>query len=165
MPISNELKEVYVNANVNIALVETVELVHPSFTQNWYLCKSNLSFEGQIEDTSLVTYQPYGFDFKLPDETTKGQSNAQFIVDATTNEALNDFLNFIDNPTTPIKLNYRRYLSNSTEIQQSVLGIELLEIELNYNRIQGAASRPDIVNRKFPLKRYDATEYKGLNYV
>ena len=165
MAINDELKEVYLNANVNKRLVRTVTLTHPSFSKVWYLVQSNTPFDGKLENGTLVTYQPHGFNIKLPDETTKGQSNTQFVIDATEKTTLDDYWAFMNDPTIPIKLDWREYFTTSPEIQTSILNIKLMDIEFNYNQIQGAGSRPDIVNRAFLFRRYDQTILKGLKYV
>ena len=165
MAITDELKKVYIDANVNIRLVRTITLTHPNFSQVWYLAQYEKDFTGKIEDTSLQTFQPHGFQLKLPDATTKGQSNAQFIIDATDELVLTDLWVYKADPTIPITLSWREYFSNSTEIQNSILDIKLMDVEFNYNQIQGAGSRPDIVNRPFPNRRYDTTVLKGLKYV
>lgn len=168
MAISDELKKIYLDANIDVTLIRTIEIVHPSFSQNWYLAQINdtvTDFQGKLENGSLVTYEGFGFQLTLPDSTTKGQSNAQFIIDATDEIVLSDLWAYKANPTTPIVLNWREYLSNSTEIQNSLLNIKLMDVEFNYNQISGAGSRPDIVNRPFPFRRYDSTVFKGLNYL
>lgn len=167
MAINDELKKIYLDANVNISLIRTIELSHPSFSQNWYLAMFNdtSSFKGKIEDGSLVTYQGYGFELTLPDATTKGQSNAQFVIDATDVIVLKDLWAYKANPTEPIILNWREYLNNSPEIQNSLMNIKLMDVEFNYNQIQGSGSRPDIINRGFPHRRYDETILKGLKYL
>ena len=163
--ISDELKKIYIDANINNELIRTIAISHPSFSQVWYLAQHDMDFDGKIEDTTLHTYQPYGFQLKLPDNTTKGQSNAQFVIDATDATVLADLWAYKADPTIPITLDWREYFSNSTEIQNSILGIKLMNVEFNYNKIQGAGSRPDIVNRPFPNRRYDSTVLKGLKYV
>lgn len=169
--ISDELKRIYLDANVDIQLIRTIQLSHSSFSKEWYLVQMNdtTSFKGKLEDDSLVTYEAGAFDIKLPDATTKGQSNAQFVIDATSEEVISELWNFksylMNGGTEPIVLSWREYLSNSTDIQNSLLNIKLMDIEFNYNQIQGAGSRPDIVNRPFPFDRYDATKFKGLNYL
>lgn len=165
MPINDDLKKIYLDANVNVQLIRTISISHPSFSQTWYLAQHNVDFLGKIEDASIKTFLPWGFQLKLPDESTKGQSNAQFIIDATDSQILEELWAFIDNPTEPINLDWREYFSNSNEIQNSILGIKLMDIEFDYNSIKGAGSRPDIVNRPFPNRRYDATVFKGLKYV
>ena len=165
MAINDDLTKIYLDANLNVQLVRTIELSHPSFSQTWYLAQHDKDFLGKHEDTSVKTFQPWGFDLKLPDATTKGQSNAQFVIDATDSLILSELWAFIADPTEPIVLNWREYLSNSNEIQNSILDIKLMDIEFDYNSIKGAGSRPDIVNRPFPARRYDATVLKGLKYV
>ena len=167
MAINDELKKIYLDANVNVTLIRTIELIHPSFSQNWYLAMINdsTSFQGKLENDSLVTYEGFGFSLVLPDATTKGQSNAQFVIDATDEIVLQDLWAYKANPSEPIVLNWREYISNSTEIQNSLLNIKLMDVEFQYNKIQGVGSRPDIVNRPFPYRRYDATILKGLKYI
>lgn len=165
MDLTDDLKGIYANANVNNQLIRTIEISHPSFSQVWYLAQHNKEFQGKIEDTSLKDFQPWGFTLKLPDSTTQGQSNAKFIIDATDSTVLADLWAFKEDPTEPIVLNWREYFSDSPEIQNSLLNIKLMNIEFNYNKIQGNGSRPDIVNRKFPFRRYDTTVFIGLRNV
>ena len=165
-----KLAKIYQDAQYDIKLTRTIEVSHPSFSQVWYLAQSNQEIIGKIENDSLVTYQPWGFELKLPDASSKGQSNAQFVIDASDFTILQEIWAFknalnTDPSTPPIVLNWREYISGSEEIQSSILDIKLMDVEFNYNQIQGAGSRPDIINRPFPDARYDLTRYKGLKYV
>lgn len=163
--MNDELKKIYLDANVNVQLIRTIELYHPSFSQTWYLAQYHTTFTGKLENDSLQEFMPWGFELKLPDVTSKGQSNAQFVIDATDTTIWKELLAYMEDPTIPVILNWREYLSNSTDIQTSILNIKLMDIEFNYNSIRGAGSRPDIVNRPFPNRRYDQTVFKGLKYV
>lgn len=164
MALTQELIELYNNNKYNINRIETLELINPYFSQTWYIVKSKESFVGKLENGTTVTYIPSYFEFVLPENTAKGQQNASFNIDATDEIVLNDFFNFIDNSDEPIILNYREYLSNSQEIQSSLLNIKLLDVKLDYNLVSGTASRPDINNMPFPYDRYD-DRFKGLKYV
>ena len=159
------IEEVFLNANSNIRIIDTVTITHSEMTTR-YLSNQEKPFEGKLENGSLQIFEPYGFSIKLPDESIKGQSNAQFVVDATEKAAIDDYQAFLDSDSTePIMLDYRMYITGSTEIQKSILNMKLMDTQLDYNKISGAGSRPDIVNRMANNRRYDATVLKGLNYV
>ncbi len=165
MAINDELKKIYLDANDSVLLIRTIELSHPSFSKTWYLCQDSGEFTAQLEDTTPVTYIPWGFDFKLPEATTKGQTNAQFVIDATDSTILDELWAYKANPTIPIVLKWREYFSNNVVPQIEAIEVKLMNIEFSYNQIKGAGSKPDIVNRPFPNRRYDQTILKGLKYV
>lgn len=164
--MTEELKEVYLDANVNLQLIRTVELQHPEFSQIWYLVQSNDEFIAFLDDgITEVTYIPWAFEVLLPTQNSKGQNNAQFAIDATDSVVLQDLWKYKANPNKPIILKWREYLSNSPYVQVST-EVKLMDVEfVGGNKIQGAGSKPDIVNRGFPYDRYDAQIYKGLLYV
>lgn len=164
--MTEELKRLYLDANVNIQLVRTIELQHPSFSKTWYLVQSNKKFTAFLEDeTTEVTYIPWGFDVQLPRQSSKGQDNAQFVIDVTDSEVLNELFAYKNDPRTPIILKWREYISTSKYVQAGPVEVKLMDIQFDYNSISGAGSKPDIVNRGFPYARYDGQIYKGLLYV
>lgn len=170
MAISDELKAIYQDAQYDLRLIRTIEISHPSFSDTFYLAENNVDIIGKLENGTEQTFIAHGFTYQLPNVTTKGQSNAKFTIDVTDQQILREFWNFMDNLLTnpnivPIKLNWREYLSNSTEIQNSILDMELNDIQFIYNKIEATGSMPDIVNRKFPFNRFDELRYEGLKYV
>jgi len=163
--MTDELKKVYLDAQVDIILIDTIELYHPNFSKTWYLCKYHEEFEAELEDTTPVTFVPWGFDVVLPESSSTGQANTQFVIDVTDLEALEELRRYKDDPSTPIIMRWRQYFSTSVEPQVEAIEVKLMDIQFNYNKVSGAGSKPDIINRRFPYGRYDAQRLIGLRFI
>lgn len=163
--MNDELKKVYLDADVDIILIETLEMSHPSFSQIWYLCKYNKDFEAQLEDTTPVTFIPWGFEITLAETSSKGQTNTKFVIDVTDKIAFEELLAFKQDPAIPITLKYRQYFNNDPLPQVEAIEILLMDVQFNYNKISGVGSRADIVNKHFPRARYDIHIMRGLKYI
>ena len=103
MPIATTLKEVYLNANTSVRLIRTIQLSHPEFSQDFYLCQHDKPYTGKLENDSLVEFTPHGFAIELPTSSTKGQQNARFTIDATDEQILTELWEYKKNPKNPVE--------------------------------------------------------------
>jgi len=163
MALSNELKKIY-SANPTAEMAyDTIEISHSLFTQTYYLVKDNDSHNWKLEDDSIVTFEGFAFDIRLP-EVGSPQQDLAFVFDNVGREGTRELELAAENIDEPIKLIYRAYIDGFDTPQTSPLSLVLTNIVTDDVTITAVATRADLYKRTIPTgnKAYFDQRFLGL---
>lgn len=163
--LSEALKEAYASAPSNDAIIETLQISHPSLPGgDIYLAKNNDDIDLALEDSSVVTFEGAGFQIALPAKADTGLSQLSIKID-NIDQRVSDFINSAKNFTTPVEVTYRVYLSSDpTTVQNDPpLILYLSDVKITLFDVTGTANFADLVNKKFPSEIYKRSRFPSLN--
>ena len=166
MPISDELKRIYVTAPVDEYYIETLELSHPLFSDGGvrYISNQRDGWTGDLETGGTVFFQYVPFS-AIPPSGAENANLALTVVIDNTSKGLMDELELLSTqPTTPISLVYRVYLKSDPATVQNVppLKLDILSVTATNNTISFVASMANLRGRPFPKVLYTTALYPGL---
>lgn len=169
--LSDALKEAYASAPTDTIIVNTLELRHPAFTEPLRVVADFVPITAKLEDTApinageLVTFQPYSFEFTLPEVVDNGVPELVIRIDNVSREIIEN-IELAVPQTDKLEVTYRAFLSTDMATHgphnDPPLHLTIVSIEANSLSIEARASIVDFVNKKFPNQEYDDTRFPGL---
>lgn len=169
--LSDALKEAYASAPTDVAIVDTLELRHPAFSAPIRVVADYVPINAKLEATAplnageVVTFQPYPFNFALPEVIDSGIPELMITIDNVSRE-INSNIELAVTALDKLEVTYRAYLSDDLITHgphnDPPLNLTIVSIEANALSIEARASIVDFVNRKFPSNTYDETRFPGL---
>lgn len=160
------IKEAFATAQSNVAIIDTIEVYHPSLLpeQTLYLVKDIVNREMTLENDEVKTFVACGFAINLPEKSSEGLQDLLITID-NTDRAASDFIQAaLEMPNEPIQIIYRPYLSNDFSAPQldPPLVLYLSEVSINRFDVSGRASFADVINKQFLTERYTADRFPAL---
>lgn len=152
------------------AILETLELYHPEWPEAIRIVRDKQDLPATLEDDAprnageTVVFRALPVNVIWPDESDEQKaSSAKLSIDGVSSyvaQYLDASLETLD----PIQVILREYASDdlSGPCRTPPLILQLQNISLNETTITAEAVFTDPVNRPFPAKDYQATEYPGL---
>ena len=163
MALSEELKKIYSSNPVDVRAYDTVEMSHSLFKKTFYMVKDNVSHDWKLEDDTLVTFEAFGFDIRLPDVGSP-QQDLRFIFDSVSGVAVKELERAAENIEEPIQLIYRAYVDGYDTPQTTAMHLVLTNIVADAHAISAVATRSDLYNRTIPngSKVFYDSRFTGL---
>lgn len=155
----------YASAPHNEVPVSTLDIRHSSF-EPILTCSG---FENQTVITEMgntLLMLASGLDVSLPARNSTGQQNLTFAIENVTGEAQNAINSVIDSDSLePMRMVYRLYLASQLNVPKLVLPMIIVSAEFQGLTTQVTGSYMDIINRKWPRRRYTAGFAPGIRYI
>lgn len=157
------IREAYAVAPSNVAILETLEISHPSIGGTIYLVKNREDLTLTLEDDSEHLFEGVGFRMTLPASGDNGIQSLTLAID-NVDRRVSDFLNTAKDYQTPVTVKYRPYLSNdyTTPQIETPLVLYLTDISVTVMEITGKASFADLLNKKFPTELYTRARFPSI---
>jgi hypothetical protein len=162
--LSEALKEAYTLAPSNVAVIDTLQISHPSLPGgDIFICCNTEAITCLLETEAEATFQPCAFSIQRPQSGDQGLSNLPIAID-NIDQVFTDFINQVKNSSDPVSVTYRPYLSNNLLVPQMVPPIILFltDITVTETQVQGNCTFMDIINKPFPTQNYTRTRFPGL---
>lgn len=161
--LEQALKEAYASAPSNIAVLETLEIHHPSVGDVVRLVRNREDITALLETEEEVTFEAAAFALSLPAAGENGLQEITVKID-NVDRRVSDFLLTAKDYDTPVRLIYRPYLSNDLSQPQMNPPLELYLTDVNVTvfEVTGKATFADIINKKFPSDYYTRDRFPSL---
>jgi hypothetical protein len=163
------IKEAYASAPASEVIYHTLELRHPSFTQPLRVVRdirpitARLEASAPINPLAWVEFQPYAFDFSLPEVSTTGLPEITITIDNVSTEIV-AYMDAAANSADMIEVTYRPYLASDLSAPQMdpPLTLTIREASADVFRITARAAYVDLSSRSFPRELYTSERFPGL---
>lgn len=173
--LSQALEEAYASNPSDVIVLNTLELIHPSFIDDVgnqtaiRVVRDNVNLKAFLEqDASLeggkeVEFMALAFDLEFPPVNTTPVPEITLTLDNVGKEIIK-YLDLASTSSEMIKMIYRPYLSCdlSTPQMNPPLMLVLSDINANVLRITAKARMMDIGNKSFPSENYTPKRFAGL---
>lgn len=167
--LSQAIREAYATAPGAEVVYHTMELRHPSFTQplrvvrDWNPLTARLEASAPIDPLTYVEFQPYAFDFTLPEVSSAGLPEIVITIDNVSSEIV-AYLDAAANSADLIQITYRPFLASdlSAPAMDPPLTLVMREASVDVFRITARASYIDLGNLSFPNQFYSSERFPGL---
>ena len=158
------IKEAFATARSDVAILDTIEIGHPSLPTPLFLIRD---FEDRVcglEGGGTQLFTAAGFSIEMPSKDEKGFQDLSIAVD-NTNRIASDFLkSTLDYPNESVTVKYRPYLSNdlSTPQMDPPLVLYLSNARITAEGVVATATFADIINKTFPNQLYTKERFPAL---
>lgn len=161
--LSEALQDAYASASEQVTL-ETIQLSHPALDDSIYMVQDMVEHEMTLEDGTVCTFEPVGFQFKLPKAGENGRQDLSISLD-NTDLRISDFLQRAKSSREPCTLTYRPYLwPNMSEPQMNPpLKLTLKSVRVKGGTVTGKATFADVLNQPFINELYTRERFPGLS--
>lgn len=163
------IREAYASAPASEIVYHTLELRHPGFTQPLRVVRdvspltARLEASAPADPLAWVEFQPFAFDFSLPEVATGGLPEITITIDNVSAEIIS-YLDAAANSADLIEVTYRPYLASDLSAPQMdpPLTLTIREASADVFRITARAAYVDLSNRTFPRELYTSERFPGL---
>ncbi len=163
MALSDELKRIYSSNPTAERYYDTIEISHSQFSKTYYMVQDTESHDWKLENSSVVTFEAFGFSIRLPEVGSSSQ-NITFVFDNVGRVGMPELERAATKINEPIKLVYRAYIDGHDTPQTSPISLSLTNIVADNFTISAVATRSDLYKRKIPTgnKAYFDNRFYGL---
>jgi hypothetical protein len=167
--LSEAIREAYASAPGRV-IYHTLELRHASLTEPIRLVLGNDNIEARLEASApanpgeLVTFIRYYFRFTKPDVSPDGVPTLQVEIE-NVDRIITASLIEVARSETPLKATYREFLDSGLNIgpeNDPPTHMDIFDANATLLSVTATAGFPNLMNRKFPTKDYDAQTWPGL---
>lgn len=169
MPLSDELKAIYVHTETAQTMIETVTLSHSRFARTYYLTNDFKAWrfwdKPQASAGSAIRdFDPLPFIVSLPKQDGEGVNEMQINFANADLRLMEEIEAAISLPGEPIKCLYQVYRDiDEDEPQYShAVTMDLTDIQATLDGIACTATRFNVLGRTFPRVRYNLTDFPAL---
>lgn len=168
--LSAALREAYATVPVGQVVYDTVELWHSAFSEPIRVVADLVPLDARLEAGAprnageVVTFTGYAFRLVQPELTAEAVPQARLEIDNTGIELMTE-IDRAAATTEKITLIARRFLSDRLDIGPETdppPEMVLNGISATWAAVGATAGFPDLVNRRFPRRRYDLRRFPGL---
>lgn len=169
--LSDALKEAYARAPTDTVIINTLELRHPAFSEPLRVVADFVAINALLEDTApidadeVVTFQPYQFEFQLPEVIDNGIPELVITIENVSREIIRN-IELAVPETDKLEVTYRAYLNSDLTTHgphnNPPLHLTITSIQATSSTIEARASIVDFVNKKFPNQEYTDVRFPGL---
>lgn len=168
--LSEAIKEAYASAPSDVVIINTLELRHPAFDQPIRVALAYEPVTARLETSApvnagqLVEFQPFTFDFTLPEVTDTGVPDLSIRIDNVSREIMQNIELAVPEPNR-LEVTYRAFMSNdlsSGPHNDPPLHLNINYIEADAFSVTARASIVDFANKKFPGENYTDVNFPGL---
>lgn len=167
--LSDAIREAYASAPGRV-IYHTLELRHASLAVPIRLVLGNDNIDARLEASApvnpgeLVTFVRYYFRFTKPDVSPEGVPTLQIEIE-NVDRIITASLIKVAKSETPIKATYREFLDSGLTIgpeNDPPTHMDIFDANATLLSVTATAGFPNLMNRKFPTKDYDAQTWPGL---
>lgn len=179
------IQEAYASAPTSEVVLHTLELRHPSFTDDGGALTAvrvvldhgeehevagvvtfghylTLEDDAPVQAGQSVLFQACAFGVSLPEQREGSLPSLEIELDNVTREIM-EHLEGAVGQRAPVEVTYREWLSSDrTAPQFSLGGLTMKSVKSNALRVTGTAQFSDLINRTFPSRVYRPEEFRGL---
>jgi hypothetical protein len=162
--LQEAIKEAYATAASNVAVLETIEIAHPSLPSgSIFLVQNREDITFTLEDTSTQLFQAAGFSITPPSMGDTGLQELSLSID-NVDRQVSDFIDLVKESSDPVTVIYRPYLSNDPTTPQMVppLTLFLTDVTIDLFKVSAKATFFDIINKKAPSEIYTRFRFPSL---
>lgn len=162
---SEAIKEAFATAKSDVAILDTLEISHPSLTDGSLFLVRDFSAQTLgLETGTFQEFEPAGFQIELPARDNKGIQDLSIAID-NTDRRVSDFVKrTLEFPNESIEITYRPYLSNdlSTPQMDPPLVLYVSNVSIGVSNVTATATFADVLNKTFPSEIYTKTRFPAL---
>lgn len=175
MSYSDAIAEAYASAPVDQVILDTLELYHPSFTDEIgrptaiYVVLGYQNFTLRLDPGAIINPGDYveflgcSFEVTLPEFSEEGAPSMNLSIGNVSRE-ITRHLEQARQSIVPITVTYRPYLvSDPTQPQlDPPIVMELADVDVDVFTASGTCKLKDVNNTAFPKEKYTSTRFPGL---
>lgn len=161
--LSEAIKEAYANTTYDNVILDTLEVRVGLAGTPRYLVRASTPKSLQLETLSLVTFQPSGFRFTLPEVNEEGIAEINVAID-NIGDDIKDFMKEVSGSGEKVYLTHRAYIegvSTTPEIDPPYAFV-MTDIIMDEYELKGRATMRDMINKKFPSELYNRQRFPSL---
>ena len=162
---SAAIKEAFATAKSNIAIIDSIEVSHPSITSgSLYLVNDLEDLTLTLETGVPILFSATGFQIQMPAKTEQGFQDLTILID-NTDLQVSDFLKeTLAYPDEPVTIKYRPYMSNdlTTPQMNPPLVLYLSGARISAKTVSATATFADVINKTFPSELYTKENFPAL---
>ena len=167
--LKQAIKEAYAAAPDNVIIYHTLEFRHPSFTtpirvvRDYTDLTATLEASAPVDAGQAVTFVRFAFNLVKPEVSATGVPQCTIEIDNVSRDIVANIEASLSS-TSPISVTYREFISSDLSGPQNdpPITMSLLSVTADTFKVKAVAGFPDLVNRRFPTKEYDAETFSGL---
>lgn len=165
MPISDELKRIYVTAPNDDYYIETLSLYHVNLSGGVrYITNQAGGWSADLEDGERVFYEFLPFVVVPPDMAEQAALSMKVAIDNTSRSLMDELESLAESPTDAIILKYRVYLASDDTIVQNdpPLILDIQSVTASADSVSFNAGMTNLRSRPFPGILYSTELFPGL---
>lgn len=167
--LSQALKEAYASAPTDVVIHHTLELRHPAFTtpirvvRDYNDLTARLESSAPVDGGTAVTFVRFAFEFTRPEVNASGVPQITIEIDNVDRSIVANIEAAMATADL-VEATYREYLSTDLTAPQNdpPIHMTVMQITADIFKVKAVAGFPDLINRRFPTKEYDAETFPGL---
>lgn len=130
---------------------------------DFFIVQATESYDLTLEDDSVQTFEPVGFNFKLPGQNDQGIQELSIEID-NVDRRIGDFVRAAALSGVPTVVKFRPYLSTDLTTPQIDPPLEMVlsDIKMTETKVTARASFADLVNLSFLTKLYTRKSFPSL---
>lgn len=169
MTISSAMKIALASCPPGVAILQTVEMYHPTWGAPVRLVQDRQDIIAALEANApnnpgaSVLFTAFPFTLQYP-AIGEGRQELTIVIDNATRMMMSAIESLDLAGSIPIKVIYRPYLSNdlATPQMNPPLRLAVRGFLVNANTVRISCGYADFANLRFPRKRYNANEWPGI---
>jgi hypothetical protein len=165
MPISDDLKKIYVTAPVDDYYVECLTIHHQTMQfETAHITNQVGGFTGTLENGDVVAFRYLPFVVIPPRSAEDAALSLQVAIDNSSRELMESLETISQTPTSPVEMSYRVYLaSDPTTLQNNPpLDLDITAVTTTKSLVTFSAGMTNLRTRPFPSVLYTTTQFPGL---
>lgn len=167
--LAQAIREAYASAPANVVIYHTLELRHPAFSTPIRVVRDHADLTARLEAGApanpgeWVTFMAFAFDFTRPEVSPQGVPQCTIEIDNVSRLIVANIEAALTT-TDLVQCTYREYISTDLTGPQNdpPIHMTIMSIRADVFRVRAVAGFPDLVNRRFPTREYDAETFPGL---
>jgi hypothetical protein len=172
---SDDLREFYFSADPDVNEVDTVELRHPLFVDEFGTVvavravnrredfTARLEAGAPMNGGELVTFQAAGFKPQRPESSDQGMPTFLLVV-ANGSHALIPYLDLAVESSDPLYMTFRAYLSDDPSGPQFIIDqMSARNVAAGVFELTASAGFEDFLNSPFGRRLYTTRDHPGLD--
>lgn len=167
--LSQAIKEAYASAPAGVIIHHTLEFRHSAFSSPIRVVRDFQNLDATLEATAplnpgqQVLFVGFAFDLSKPEMSAAGVPQITIEID-NVDRAIVANVEAAMTTTEMVQVTYREYLSTDLSRPQNdpALTMTVMSISATALRVTAVAGFPDLMNRRFPGREYDAQTFPGL---
>lgn len=167
--LTQALKEAYASAPSNLVIYHTLELNHPAFSTPIRVVRDFTDLNARLEASApnnpsqYVTFVGYNFEFTKPEISATGVPQLTIEIDNVDRTIVANIEAALTTRDL-VQVIYREFISSDLSEPQNdpPLSMTIMSIVADLYKVSATAGFPDLQNKRFPTKEYDAQTFPGL---
>lgn len=159
------LLEAYAIAPANVTILDTLE-VSTYGSGSIYLTNNYTSFQGRIENNSVVNFQAIPFKLNLPDKASDVLPTMKVTI-ANPDQIVSNYIRAANANKKPVKVSFRPFTATDGESTftcqlPTPMTFNIGPVKLGLEQVEVQCLFPNIANKRFPNESYTVQLFPGL---